>query len=60
MAQHFSVLKRVTLKDKNSVCRLRGHMHHLADSMTELCHSGKHNNAGGESIPMYYSSGEGA
>ena len=35
-------------------------MHHLADNMTELCHSGKHNDAGGESIPMYYSSGEDA
>ena len=33
-------------------------MHHLADSMTELCHIGKHNNASGESIPMYYISGE--
>ena len=33
-------------------------MHHLADSMTELCHSGKHNNAGGESNPMYYSYGK--
>ena len=33
-------------------------MHHLADSMTELCHSGKHNNAGWESIPMYYRSGK--
>ena len=33
-------------------------MHHLADRMTELCHSGKHNNASGESIPMYYSCGE--
>ena len=32
-------------------------MQHLADSMTDLCHSGKHNNADGESIPMYYSSG---
>ena len=35
-------------------------MHHLADSMTELCHSGNHNNAGGESIPMNYSSWEAA
>ena len=35
-------------------------MHHLADSMTELWHSGNHNNAGGESIPMYYSSWEAA
>ena len=33
-------------------------MHHLANSMTKLCHSGKHNNAVGESIPMHYSSGE--
>ena len=33
-------------------------MHHLADSMTELCHSGKHNNASEEGIPMYYISGE--
>ena len=33
-------------------------MHYLADSMTELCLSGKNNNAGGESIPMYYSPGE--
>ena len=33
-------------------------MHHLVDSITELCHSGKQNNASGESIPMYYSSGE--
>ena len=34
-------------------------MHHLADSMTKLCHSGKmqHNNAGGKSIPMHHSSG---
>ena len=33
-------------------------MHHLADSMTKLCQGGEHNNAGGESIPMYYSSRE--
>ena len=33
-------------------------MHYLADSMTELCQSGKNINAGGESIPMYYSPGE--
>ena len=33
-------------------------MQHLADSMTELCHSGKHNNACGESIPTFYTSGE--
>ena len=33
-------------------------MHHLADSMTKLCQSGEHNNAGGESIPMYHSSRE--
>ena len=33
-------------------------MHQPADSMTKLCHSGKHNNAVGESIPMHYSSEE--
>ena len=33
-------------------------MHHLADSMTKLCQGGEHDNAGGESIPMYYSSRE--
>ena len=33
-------------------------MHHLADSITKLCHSGNHNNACGESIPIHYSSGE--
>ena len=33
-------------------------MHYLADSMTDLCLSGKKNNAGGESIPMYYSPGD--
>ena len=33
-------------------------MHHLADSTTELCHCGEHDNAGGKSIPMYHSSGE--
>ena len=33
-------------------------MHHLPDNMTKLCHSGKHNNAGGKSVPMHYSSGE--
>ena len=33
-------------------------MHHRADSMTKLCQGGEHNNAGGESIPMYYSSRE--
>ena len=33
-------------------------MHHLVDSMTELYHSGKHNNVRGKSIPMYYSSGK--
>ena len=33
-------------------------MHDLAGSMTELCHSGKHNNAAGKSIPIYYSSGD--
>ena len=33
-------------------------MHHLAVNMTELCHSGKHKNVSGESIPMYNSSGE--
>ena len=33
-------------------------MHHLADSMTKLCDSGKHNNACGESIQMHFSSGE--
>ena len=32
-------------------------MHHLADSLTKLCHSRKHNNSGGESIPMHYNSG---
>ena len=35
-------------------------MHHLADSMTKLCQSGKHNNAGGEGIPLYISSREDA
>ena len=33
---------------------LRGHMPHLADNMTELCQCGKHNDAGGKCIPMYY------
>ena len=33
-------------------------MHHLADSMTKLCQCWKHNDAGGECIPMYYSSRE--
>ena len=32
-------------------------MHHLADSITELCHIGKDNNASGEGIPLFYSSG---
>ena len=30
----------------------------LAYSITELCQGRKHNNAGGESIPMHYSSRE--
>ena len=33
-------------------------MHHLAYSMTELCQCGKHNDDGGECIPMYFSSRE--
>ena len=33
-----------------------GHMHFLADSMTELCHLGKHNSASGKSIHMHYTS----
>ena len=33
-------------------------MHHPAHSITKLSHCGKHDNTGGESIPMYYSSGE--
>ena len=33
-------------------------MHHPAHSNTILCHCGEHHNTGGESIPMYYSSGE--
>ena len=32
-------------------------MHHPADSTTELCHCGEHDNGGGMSIPMYHSSG---
>ena len=31
-------------------------MHHLANSMTEMCHSGKHQNVSGESIQIFYSS----
>ena len=34
-------------------------MHHPANSTTEQCHFGEHDNAGGESIPMYHSSGGG-
>ena len=33
-------------------------MHHLADGATKQWHSGKHDKAGGESIPMSYSSGQ--
>ena len=32
-------------------------MHHLADSMTELRNSGKHNNALGERFAIYQSGG---
>ena len=33
-------------------------MHHPAKSTTELCHGWEHDNACGESVPMYHSSGE--
>ena len=33
-------------------------MHHPAHSITELSHCGEHDNTGGESIPIYYSSRE--
>ena len=33
-------------------------MHHLANSITELCQGWEHDNACGESIPMYHSSGK--
>ena len=33
-------------------------MHHLAHSITKPSHCGEHDTTGGESIPMYYSSGE--
>ena len=33
-------------------------MHHPANSITELCHGWERDNACGECIPMYYSSGE--
>ena len=47
----------VKLKAKNRIWTLRGYKHHLTDSMIKLCHCGEHNNVGGKSIPMYYSSG---
>ena len=31
-------------------------MHHPANSMTELCHGGEHDNTDGQSVPIYCSS----
>ena len=33
-------------------------MHHLANSMTKLCHGREQDSAGWESVPMYDCSGE--
>ena len=48
----------VKLKGKNRIWLLRGYMHHLADSMTELCHGGEHYDADRKGIPVDYRSGE--
>ena len=33
-------------------------MHHLANSMTKLCHAREQDSAGWEGVPMYYCLGE--